>query len=123
MTYKIINLRALVEKTPDADLLREMIGFAADRLVQLEVGVATGADYSEKSHSGRRTVADHRSIAQGFWGGLRRVTLVAASRLKTFSLTCVVARFAPLGDTADTGSDAKCWTCCAKQCVRRFVRA
>jgi putative transposase len=49
MTGDMMTLRALVEKTPDADLLREMIGFAAERLMALEVGVATGAGYGEKS--------------------------------------------------------------------------
>nr|AFJ91659.1 transposase, mutator family [Sinorhizobium meliloti] len=37
------------EKSPDADLLREMIGFAAERLMELEVGAATGAGYGEKN--------------------------------------------------------------------------
>jgi hypothetical protein len=49
MTDAMMNLCTLVEKSCDADLLREMIGFAAERLMELEVGAAAGAGYGEKS--------------------------------------------------------------------------
>jgi putative transposase len=49
MTDEMMGLNALLEKTSDADMLREMIGFAAERLMALEVGALTGAGYGEKN--------------------------------------------------------------------------
>jgi transposase-like protein len=49
MTDAMMSLNALLEKTSDADMLREMIGFAAERLMALEVGALTGAGYGEKN--------------------------------------------------------------------------
>ena len=48
MTTDTMNLRDLVEKAPDADLLREMIGFGAERMTELEVGAVTGAGHGGK---------------------------------------------------------------------------
>jgi putative transposase len=49
MTEEMMSLKGLIEKAADADILREMISFAAERLMELEVGALTGAPYGEKS--------------------------------------------------------------------------
>jgi putative transposase len=48
MTEEMMNLQALLEKSSDADLLRAMIGFAAQRLMELEVEGLTGAAHGER---------------------------------------------------------------------------
>ena len=48
-TGQVQTLRALLEKSSDADLLREMIGFTAERLMELEVEGLTGAGHGERS--------------------------------------------------------------------------
>ena len=69
MTDATMNLKTLIEKTPDADLLREMIGFAAERLMELEVGAATGAGYGEKSplRTAQRTRGPQQSSRLPGW--------------------------------------------------------
>ena len=49
MTNDMMNLQALLEKTPDANYLREMIGFAAQRLMELDIEGRTGASAGERS--------------------------------------------------------------------------
>src|SRR5437868_5119763 len=49
MTDEMMSLRTLLEKSSDADLLREMVGFAAQRLMELEVESLTGAAHRERS--------------------------------------------------------------------------
>ena len=49
MTDEMMSPRTLLEKSADADLLREMVGFAAQRLMELEV------------ESGGPESQDHRS--------------------------------------------------------------
>ena len=52
MTEDMMNLRALVEKSADAELLREMIGFAAQRLMELDVEALTGAPHGVRDPEG-----------------------------------------------------------------------
>ena len=49
MTDDKIALRALLEKGSDATFLREMIGFAAQRLMELETESLCGAGHGERS--------------------------------------------------------------------------
>ncbi len=49
MTDDMMTLRTLLEKSSDADLLREMIGFTAQRLMELEVQGLTGAGHGERT--------------------------------------------------------------------------
>jgi putative transposase len=49
MTDDTMALRSILEKSPDADFLREMIGFAAERLMELEVTALAGAPHGERN--------------------------------------------------------------------------
>ncbi len=44
-----MNRRALMEKSPDADFLREMIDYGAQWLMDLDAGRVTGAAHGETS--------------------------------------------------------------------------
>ena len=59
MTDDKIALRALLEKGSDASFLREMIGFAAERLMQLETEGLCNAAPGERS-------ADRRNQRNGY---------------------------------------------------------
>ena len=59
MTSDKIGLRELLEKASDATFLREMIGFAAQRLMELETEELCGAGHGERS-------AERRNQRNGF---------------------------------------------------------
>jgi transposase-like protein len=49
MTASTMDLKELLEKTADTDFLREMIGFTAQRLMELEVETLTGAAHASRN--------------------------------------------------------------------------
>src|SRR5262245_42890272 len=49
MTIDRLHLAELIEKGSDADLLREMMTFVVDRMMDLDVESLTGATYGERS--------------------------------------------------------------------------
>ena len=58
LTDDTMALRTLLDKSPDADFLRDMIGFAAERLMELEVAGLTGAAHGDRS--GETTTSSFR---------------------------------------------------------------
>lgn len=68
MTDDMMNLRLLVEKSADSDLLREMIGFTAQRLMELEVGQVTGAAHGEKKRKLRLLRSTPLGIGRTIFG-------------------------------------------------------
>lgn len=48
MTDEMMALRALLDKSADADVLREKIGFAVERRMDLEMQGLTGAGHGER---------------------------------------------------------------------------
>src|SRR5271165_834271 len=82
MTDDMMALRALLEKGSDASLLREMIGFAAQRLMELETEGLCGAGHGERSaNRGRSATADRRTLPDRGRGQrpIRRATPERAS--------------------------------------------
>lgn len=82
MTDDTMNLQALVGKSADADFLREMIGFAAQRLMDLEVGSLTGAGYGEKSSE---RIAQRNGYRERDWETRAGTVELRIPRLRTGS--------------------------------------
>ena len=71
MTDEMMNLCALLEKSSDAELLREMIGFTAQRLMELEVEGPPEPPTARRARSGSSsataTATGCRRRAPGPW--------------------------------------------------------
>ena len=74
MTDERMALKALVEKTSDADLLNEMIGFAANRLMALEADTLCNAGRHERT-------ADRLNYRNGYRDRMWEVGLAARYKI------------------------------------------
>jgi Transposase, Mutator family len=102
MTDQMMNLRTLLEKTPDADLLCEMIGFAAQRLMELEVEGLTGAIYGEKSQ--------YRLVQRN--GYRDRIWETCAGSVELRIPSCAKARIPRQASTHEKGEGCACTQAC-----------
>lgn len=59
MTDEMMSLRALLEKISDAELLR-VVGFAVQRLVELEMGSLTDTAHDERSPARLNQLSGYR---------------------------------------------------------------
>ena len=84
MTDEIMNLRTLLEKSSDAELLSEMIGFTAQRLMELEVESKTGAGYGEKS---AERLAQRNGYRDRLWETRAGIVFRSCAKAATFRLS------------------------------------
>lgn len=76
MSDGTMSLRGLVEKAPDAYLMRDIIGFAAPRLMGLEVGGLTGAGRGGRS---AERLAQRNGLPRASIRGMARAGLAGAA--------------------------------------------
>jgi len=109
MTNEMMALQGLLEKTSDADLVREMLGFAAERRMELDVGSKTGAAWGEKSSE---RLAQRNGYRDRVWetraGTIELVHPQAAERLvfpRLFGAAAVGREGADRGHSSIAGGD------------------
>ncbi len=79
MTDERMTLRGLFEKSADAELLREITGFATERLMELEVQDLTGAGHGE--HSAERLI-QRNGYRDRDWETRARTVKLCISKLR-----------------------------------------
>lgn len=104
MTKEMMNLRGLLEKSADADLLREMIGFAAERLMELEVQGLTGAGHGERSPE---RLVQRNGYRDRDWQTRAGTVELRIPKLRKGSYFPGLSQAAPPGGEGANGSDCQ----------------